>query len=262
MKRIFKWMKERQIVSNVIWAIIGAIIGAIISWVCAWIFISPPVEVSNLPQKELTCTLNYSQKLITKNTKDDSFKIMYNDKEVTDPYIFSITISNTGDYAIKNEDFKKEFSIDFTGSDGIIKASIIEADNKDVWDEILGNSIINGSELVFSDFFLNPGESFTMSIITNQNPSGIKYNSRIEGLPNLTLVNTRADRIEELKNNRTIFITVMISVVSIATVGLVIFSVVESKRYKKHKQELLNQLTSKPVDCTGDCDNCPCSQDE
>ena len=262
MKRIFKWVKERQIVSNVIWSIIGAIIGAIISWVFAWIFISPPVEVSNLPQKELTCTLNYSQKLITKNTKDDSFKIMYNDKEVTDPYIFSITISNTGDYAIKNEDFKKEFSIDFTGSDGIIKASIIEADNKDVWDEILKNSSINGSELIFSDFFLNPREFFTVNVITNQNPSGIKYNKRIDDLPNLTLVNTRADRIEELKNNRTIFITVIISVLSIVTVGLVIFSIVETKRYKKYRKEFLNYVTYKTSVCNGDCDNCACYQDK
>lgn len=258
MKKIGNWLKNHFIIS----CIVSGFIGAIIAWGLNWILISPPVKVGNLPQKELTCTLNYSQKLITKNTKDDSFKIMYNDKEVTDPYIFSITISNTGDYAIKNEDFKKEFSIDFTGSEEIIKASIIEARNKDVWDEILGNSIINGSELVFSDFFLNPGESFTMSIITNQNPSGIKYNSRIEGLPNLTLVNTRADKIEELKNNRTIFITVIISVVSIVTVGLVIFSIVETKRYKKYRKEFLNYVTYKTSVCNGDCDNCECSQDK
>ena len=187
---------------------------------------------------------------------------MYHDKEVMEPYIFSITISNTGDYAIENEDFKKEFSIDFTGSEGIIKASVIEARNKEIWDEILENSSINGSELVFSDFFLNPGESFTLSIITNKNPSGIKYNSRIEGVPNLTLVNTRADRIEELRNNRTIFIAIMISVVSMVTVGIVIFLIVDAKRYKKYKKELLSQLTSKSSDCNGDCDNCPCSQEE
>lgn len=260
MKKIINWLKRNK--QKIVIGIVSSIFGTLVSWGWNWIFVSPPVEVSNLPNKELTCTLNYSQKLITKNTKDDGFKIMYNDKEVTDPYIFSITISNTGDYAIENEDFKKEFSIDFTGSEEIIKASIIEARNKDVWDEILENSSINGSELVFSDFFLNPGESFTMSIITNQNPSGIKYNSRIEGVPNLTLVNTRADRIEELRNNRTIFMTVMISVVSIVTIGIVIFLIVDAKRYKKYKKELLSQLISKSSDCNRDCDNCPCSQEE
>ncbi|MBE6809319.1 MAG: hypothetical protein E7524_07610 [Ruminococcaceae bacterium] len=258
MKKIGNWLKNHFIIS----CIVSGFIGAIIAWGLNWILISPPVKVGNLPQKELTCTLNYSQKLITKNTKDDGFKIMYHDKEVMDPYIFSITISNTGDYAIENEDFKKEFSIDFTGSEGIIKASVIEARNKEIWDEILENSSINGSELVFSDFFLNPGESFTLSIITNKNPSGIKYNSRIEGVPNLTLVNTRADRIEELRNNRTIFIAIMISVVSMVTVGIVIFLIVDAKRYKKYKKELLSQLTSKSSDCNGDCDNCPCSQEE
>ena len=257
MKKMANWIKQ-----NIPTIIVSAIISTLVAWGWNWIFASPPVEASNLPQKELTCTLNYSQKLITKNTKDDSFKIMYNDKEITDPYIFSITISNTGDYAVKNEDFKKEFSIDFTGSDGIIKASIIEADNKDVWDEILKNSSINGSELVFSDFFLNPGEFFTVNIITNQTPSGIKYNKRIDDLPNLTLVNTRADRIEELKNNRTIFITVIISAVSIVTVGLVIFSIVEIKRYKKYRKEFLNYVAYKTSVCNGDCDNCECSQDK
>lgn len=260
MKKMVNWLKRNR--QKIAVGVVSAIFSALVSWGLAWLLISPPVEVSNLPQKELTCTLNYSQKLITKNTKDDSFKIMYNGNEVEDPYVFSITISNTGDYAIENEDFKKEFSVDFTGSEGIIRASVIEAHNKDVWNEILGNSSINGSELVFSDFFLNPGESFTMSIITNQNPSGIKYNSRIEGVPNLTLINTRAERIEELKNNRTIFITVMFSVVLVVIIGVVVFLIIEAKRYKKYKQELLNQLTSKPDDCNGDCDNCPYSQDE
>ena len=105
MKKIGNWLKNHFIIS----CIVSGFIGAIIAWGLNWILISPPVKVGNLPQKELTCTLNYSQKLITKNTKDDGFKIMYHDKEVMDPYIFSITISNTGDYAIENEDFKKEF---------------------------------------------------------------------------------------------------------------------------------------------------------
>ena len=258
MKNIVMWIKKHQIVSGFIWAIIGGLV----SWVLAWILISPPVEVSNLPQKELTCTLNYSQKLITKNTNDDSFKIMYDDKEVTDPYIFSITISNTGDYAIENEDFKRAFSIDFAGSSKIIKASIIEADNKDIWDEVLSNSSIDGTELVFSDFFLNQGESFTMSIITNQKPTKINYSPRIEGIPSITLVNTTADRLEELKDNRIIFITVMLSVVILVTVGIVVFLIIEAKRYKKHKQELLSYLTTKPPDCNGDCESCPYSQDE
>lgn len=258
MKNIVMWIKKHQIVSGFIWAIIGGLV----SWVLAWILISPPVEVSNLPQKELTCTLNYSQKLITNNTNDDSFKIMYDDKEVTDPYIFSITISNTGDYAIENEDFKRAFSIDFTGSASIIKASIIEADNKDIWDEVLSNSNIDGTELVFSDFFLNQGESFTMNIITNQKPTKINYSPRIEGIPSITLVNTTVDRLEELKENRIIFITVMFSVVILATVGIVVFLIIEAKRYKKHKQELLNYLTTKPNDCNNDCESCPYSQDE
>ena len=54
LKNIVMWIKKHQIVSGFLWAIIGGLV----SWVLAWILISPPVEVSNLPQKELTCTLN------------------------------------------------------------------------------------------------------------------------------------------------------------------------------------------------------------
>ena len=97
MKKITNWLKQ-----NIITIIVSAIVSSLVAWGFSWFLNSPSVKVSNLPQKELTCTLNYLQKLITKNTNDDSFKIMYDDKEVTDPYIFSITISNTGDYAIEN----------------------------------------------------------------------------------------------------------------------------------------------------------------
>ena len=76
------------------------------------------------------------------------------------------------------------------------------------------------------------------------------------------MVNTTADRLEELKDNRVIFITVMFSVVILVTVGIVVFMIIEAKRNKKHKQELLNYLTTKPTDCNGDCESSPYSQNE
>ena len=84
------------------------------------------VEARNIPRKELTCILNYSQKLITRNTSDNDFKVFYKDIEISDPYIFSITIQNTGDYAIANDDFKSDFSINMLDCNKIISASVVE----------------------------------------------------------------------------------------------------------------------------------------
>lgn len=77
------------------------------------------VEANNIPRKELTCILNYSEKLITRNTSDNSFKIFYKETEISEPYIFSITVQNTGDYAIANDDFRSDFSIDLLDCDRI-----------------------------------------------------------------------------------------------------------------------------------------------
>ena len=49
--------------------IASSIVGALISWGISWVLPSPDVNINNIPQKELTCTLDYSYPmLITKSS--------------------------------------------------------------------------------------------------------------------------------------------------------------------------------------------------
>ena len=200
MKRIKDWVKN-NLIGFLVTAIISAIIGGLISWGINWILPTKSITANNIPKKELTCILNYSQRIFVNKSNDTDFKIVYGEQEVRDPYYFSITIKNTGDEAITNEDFKRAFYIDFVDCKELIKASVIESTNKDIFDEILDKAQINKTQLVFSDFFLNPSEEFTLSIITESQPSQIKYNPRIEGISNIKIINTTVERINQVEKD-------------------------------------------------------------
>ena len=191
------------------------------------------VEANNIPRKELTCILNYSEKLITRNTSDNSFKIFYKETEISEPYIFSITVQNTGDYAIANDDFRRDFSIDLLDCNRIINASVIESTNQSVFEEILTNSAIDNTRLSITSFFLNPGESFTVHIISDGKPSSIRYSARIEDIPNLTIRNLTSEKIERLEQRRNTFFTIIHVFALIAVCALAIWSFVEKKRFEK-----------------------------
>lgn len=233
MKKFINLSKE-CIIKELVFMVIGCIIG----WGISWILPAQPVTAKNIPKKELTCTLNYSQKLFTNTNSSMGFKVLYGDKPVEDPYFYSITIKNTGDYAIKNEDFKNDFYIDFVDGTEIIKASVIESSNKYVYDEILQKSNDDSTKIVFSDFFLNPNESFTLSVITDSKASVINYNSRIEGISNLKLINTTAEKIHKNHNR---FITFMV-VMAILAVVVAVVVVVSHIKYKKREKQFEEKL--------------------
>ena len=221
---------------------ISAIIGGIIGWGFNWILPTKSIEANNIPQKELTCVLNYSQQLYKKTVNDEKFKILYDGKEVEEPYLYSITIINSGDYPITNEDFKKTFSVHFNGCKEIIKATVTETTNKDIFDEVLDKATLNGTELVFENYFLNPQESFSFIVITNGKPEQINYDYRIEGITDLKLINTTTERINELKKFRTVLPIVICSFLAVMLIGLIVFLIVMKKKDKQFEQELLKSL--------------------
>ncbi len=247
MQKLYKYIEKHFIPM-----IISAIISALCGWMINWILPASPVKASNIPKKEITCTLNYYQKLITKNISDDNFKIIYNNEEVSDPYIFNITITNTGNYAIQNEDFKKEFSINFEGSNKIINASVDKSSNDDICDEIIQNSRTEGTKIIITNFFLNPNETFTLSIITDKKPTAVKYDSRIKDTSNLELINTPAEKVEKIKSERFIISAVTLSAFTIAVVTLIILFIVDKTQQKKHQQELQELIISSNKTSTTD----------
>ncbi len=178
--------------------IVSAIVGALVSWGVNWILPSQNVTINNIPKKELTCTLDYSYPMIARRTSDNRLEILYDGKPVKAPYVYSITITNTGAYAITNEDFKDYFSVNFLGSNQIINAQIVRSSNGAILDEVLSNAKLDGTKLTIMDFYLNTAESFGIYLIIDGKPNIISYHSRISGISELTLRNTPKEKRDTL----------------------------------------------------------------
>ena len=234
---IKRWVLSHKVVT---WAF-SMIVSALVGWLVSWILPSQPVIASNVPQKELTCILNYSFNLIQKRTSDNKLQITYDGKVVDDPHVFSISIQNTGSLAISNEDFKQEFVIWFHDCGAILSAQVSKSSSQHVTDEILLNSRIDGEKLFISDFFLNPDESFSISVITDKASSGITYDARISDISSLTLRNSPRETRDSVRN-------VMIAAPIILVVALGIFAIVEYLSYKRFKKrihmEFMNDTTN------------------
>lgn len=68
---------------------------------------------------------------------DSNLKLMYGDKEVSNPCITSIVIQNTGSYPIDNSDFMQPFSVIFGDTDKILSINIEDCSNEYIRDEIV-----------------------------------------------------------------------------------------------------------------------------
>ena len=186
-----------------------------------------PVKI---PPKELTCTLNSGFPLVLQVTEDEDFQILFNGKEVEEPWIYNITIENTGEQPIQNEDFAKPLTIDFEESTSVTKATIIEASNSDLWGEFLAKASIDGTVLSIEDILLNPGESITFNVFTEGAAGNINYNQRTVGLSKLILKNVvkeSNDKLASLKKWTTIgaiVLTVILIVLIICLVRIMVIS--------------------------------------
>lgn len=126
---------------------------------------------------------------------DSNLKLMYGDNEVSNPCITSIVIQNTGAYPIDNSDFIQPFSVIFEGTDKILSINIEDCSNEYIRDEIVQNSAFSNQTLTIDSFLLNPGEMFTIDIISDGGISNIKFDQRLEGISQLNLVNESSKRV-------------------------------------------------------------------
>lgn len=243
--RVYNWIKSHKAIT---WTV-SIVLSTIIGWLFSLVLPTKPVVASNIPQKELTCTFNYSLKLITKRTADKRLQVLYDGKPVDDPWVTNITILNSGDLAVENADFKDQFVISFKDSEMILNANISKFSNTSLLEEVLSNSSTKGENLVITDFFLNPGESFSISIITNQKPSKISYHSRISGISELTLKNAK----EERKSTFSWIVWIVSILVCITVIAVVIMLVVERRRTKQMDKMIATlRLKTKDDDTTDD----------
>lgn len=257
-KRVKQWCRD-HIGSSLL---ATALLGWFVSWGMSWIIPSPNVSVGNFPQKELTCTLNSGFPLVLQVTEDEDFQILFQGKEVEEPWIYNITIENTGEQPILNEDFAKPLTIDFEESTSVIKATIIEASNDDLWNEFREKASIDGAVLSINDILLNQGESITFNVFTEGAAGNINYDQRTVGLSKLTLKNVtkeRDDLLVSLKKSTTIGAIILTIVAFVLVILAVRFMVAACKlkleldknilKYYELKEALTAEETENEPEC-------------
>lgn len=213
-----------------------------------------PVEI---PPKELTCTLNSGFPLVLQVTEDEDFQLLFKDKEVEEPWVYNITIENTGGQPILSEDFAKPLTIDFKESTSVIKATIIEASNRDLRDEFLEKASIDGTVLSIQDILLNQGESITFNVFTEGAAGNINYDQRTVGLSKLILKNDvkeSNERLAFLKKWMTIgaiVFTVIVIALIICFVRIMVISYKSQVEFDKKLQkyyEIIKSLATEETD--------------
>lgn len=228
--RINNFLHKHPIMSSVF----SLIAGALISWALLWILPSRDVTASNIPKKELTCTLDSAYPLITRRSSDSRLQLLYDGHVVNVPYVYVITLTNTGSYAITNEDFKDFFSIDFSGSNQLVYAQVVKPSNGAISEEVLSNARIDGTMLTITDFYLNRDESFGIYLIVDGKPDTISYHSRISDISELTLRNTPKERISSIALIGFLAIAIVIA-------GFIVCSIILSIKWKKREQEFMQK---------------------
>lgn len=218
--------------------IMSAIVGAIFSWAVNWILPSPDVTASNIPQKELTCTLDYVYPMITRKSSDNRLQLLYGGEPVSAPYVYGITVANTGAYAVTNEDFKDDFAINFHGSSQLVYVQVVKSSNGAITEEVLSNARVDGITLSITDFYLNSDESFEIYLIVDGKPDTINYHSRISGISQLILRNAPKER-------RDNYLHRMMLLVCVGILAIAIFSVctyIQSKKLEKKYAKMLYDM--------------------
>ncbi len=224
--------------------IVSAIVGALFSWAVTWILPSRDVTASNIPQKELTCTLDYFYPMITRRSPDNRLQLLYGGEPVNAPYAYGITITNTGAYAVTNEDFKDTFSIDFSGSSQLVYAQVVKSSNGTITEEVLSNTKIEGSILSISDFYLNTDESFGIYLIADGKPDVINYHSRISGINGLILRNAPKEKRDGYLHRMVMVACAGFMVIAIFSVYTYIQGKKIEKKYAKMFQDMLEEESS------------------
>lgn len=139
-------------------------------------------------KKELTIQ-EAQYNFLTRNEIDESdvnqhIQVYYDGKEIYDPHVIKVTISNTGNQEIIEDDFRSDkFEISFNENVILYDASVSNATPSNVQEEIILSLQTQNNCLLINPFLLNTNESFTLSLITNQE-TDIFYNFRIAGISN------------------------------------------------------------------------------
>ena len=157
------------------------------------------------------------------------------------PVYIIISIINSGDIVVNNEDFKSNFVLEFKECGKVLSAQVSKPIKGHIVDEVLSNASIDNEKVIISGFLLNPGEEFTISVLTNKAPSSINYDYRIAGISNIVIRNALEEQQETIKGQRNTFSRIMIIAMIVIILGFIIFLLIERASYKRFMKDLYSK---------------------
>ena len=119
---------------------------------------------------------------IGESNNNHDLQLFYEKIKYHGPYGIDITITNTGNQEITENDFRSDkFEILFNKDIILYDASVTNATTQNLEKEITSKLEIKDNRLLISPFLLNRKESFTLSLITTDQ-ADIDYSFRIVGI--------------------------------------------------------------------------------
>ena len=222
-KKITDFYNKYSVAFNIISFLVA--IGSI----CLTIWISK--QPVTLPQKELSCITTNSKSLVLMLGNDSNLKLLYGEREVSKPCITSIVIQNTGAYPITNSDFFE-----------ILSVNIGDCSNQYIREEVVENSSFSNQKLTIDNFLLNPGEMFTVDIISDGGIPLINFDYRLEGISKLNLINNPSNQIILTRKENPVSILPFLVLLCLIVVAVIIVMVIVMKKLNKRDAAMFDRL--------------------
>lgn len=233
-KKIADFYNKYSVAFNIISFLVA--IGSI----CLTIWISK--QPVTLPQKELSCITTNSKSLVLMLGNDSNLKLLYGEREVSKPCITSIVIQNTGAYPITNSDFLRPFIIAFGETDEILSVNIGDCSNQYIREQVVENSSFSNQKLTIDNFLLNPGEMFTVDIISDGGIPLINFDYRLEGISELNLINNPSNQIILTHKENPVSILPFLVLLCLIVVAVIIVMVIVMKKLNKRDAAMFDRL--------------------
>lgn len=132
------------------------------------IFITIYFSIKAETSKALTITYSSKRALLTENTNSGpKIEITSNDKKITQPWLISVTVANTGSMPIEAKDIEAPLTLSFTNS------KIINSEITDKTQPAISASIRspNEHEVILEHKLLNPSDSISFDILLDGEPT-------------------------------------------------------------------------------------------
>lgn len=164
--------RTSSIIQDPLWQVIGVVV-AIAGIVIVLILRN---------RKNLSCILLSTIPLSkTISNVHNKLKVVFKNKTLKEPYLLALKFVNTGNIAIKPDDFMTPIGINFSPQTTITTAEVIEENPADLNTRLK----ISNNNVEILPILLNPKDSFILKLLLDQFDKKIDLKARIVGIRNI-----------------------------------------------------------------------------